>query len=234
MSGTQPQRLDAGGRIDRDQPLSFRFNGKTFQGYQGDTIASALLANGVGLVNRSFKYHRPRGIMSAGVEETNALLTASDGSGDVPAVRTTIRALQDGHEIRSPHGFPGVNFDLGRTTDLSHRLWPAGFYNKIFKWPNWHWYERAVRGMAGLGKLPDGEDPNRYFHHNLHCDLLIIGAGPVGLTLSLALSNLGVRCILLERNDAPSGLPKISAGTLVIAFRASEYGKPLATAMPAA
>ena len=136
MAQSQKNRLESGGRIDRDRPLSFTFNGRDLQGYQGDTIASALLANGVSTVNRSFKYHRPRGIMSAGVEETNALLTAFDGSGDVPVVRTTMRALIDGHRIKSPHGFPSVKFDLGRLVDFTHGLWPAGFYNKIFKWPN--------------------------------------------------------------------------------------------------
>ena len=148
------------------------------EGYVGDTIASALLANGIGTVNRSFKFHRPRGIMSAGVEETNALLTVFDGTGDVPVVRATLRALEDNHRIKSPIGFPSVNFDLGRALDFTHRLWPAGFYNKVFKWPNWHWYEGIVRRMAGLGKLPGGEDKTRYFHHNLHCDVLIVGAGP--------------------------------------------------------
>ena len=174
MTSPQKNRLATGGRIDRKKPLSFRFNGRKFQGYQGDTIASALLANGISTVNRSFKYHRPRGIMSAGVEETNALLTVFDGNGDVPVVRTTMRALTDGHEIKSPNGFPSVNFDLGRVLDFTHRFWMAGFYNKVFKWPNWHWYEGTVRRMAGLGHLPDGADHNKYFHHNLHFDVLIV------------------------------------------------------------
>ena len=141
MSHQQQNRLDSGGRIDRSKPLWFTFNGTKLQAYQGDTIASALLANGISTLNRSFKYHRPRGIMSAGVEETNALLTANDGNGDIPAVRTTVRALIDGHQIKSPGGFPSVNFDLGRVLDFTYRLWPAGFYNKVFKWP------KPVRAM---------------------------------------------------------------------------------------
>ena len=205
MAHPQKNRLTSGGRIDRSKPLSFTFNGKKLQGYRGDTIASALLANGISTVNRSFKYHRPRGIMSAGVEETNALLTASDGNGDVPVVRTTVRALIDDHQIKSPSGFPSVNFDLGRALDFTHRLWPAGFYNKVFKWPNWHWYEGVVRRMAGLGNLPGGEDGNRYFHHNLHCDVFIVGAGPAGLAAALSSVNSGARVLLVEQDHELGG-----------------------------
>ncbi|MCH9006371.1 MAG: (2Fe-2S)-binding protein, partial [Proteobacteria bacterium] len=205
MAQAQKNRLSSGGRIDRSKPLSFKFNGRKLQGYNGDTIASALLANGIGTVNRSFKYHRPRGIMSAGVEETNALLTVSDGNGDIPVVRTTLRALLDGHRIKSASGFPSVNFDLGRVLDFTHTLWPAGFYNKVFKWPSWHWYEGIVRRMAGLGNLPGGEDRNQYFHHNLHCDVLIVGAGPAGLAAALSCMNSGARVLLVEQDHELGG-----------------------------
>jgi len=201
----QKNRLASGGRIDRGKPLSFKFNGRELQGYQGDTIASALLANGISTLNRSFKYHRPRGVMSAGVEETNALLTVSDDHGDIPVVRTTVRALIDGQQIKSPGGFPSVNFDLGRLLDYTHKLWTAGFYNKIFKWPNWHWYEGGVRNMAGLGQVPVGVDGNKYFHHNLHCDLLIAGAGPTGLAAALSVTNSGARVLLVEQDHEPGG-----------------------------
>ena len=190
---SQPNRLSSGGRIDRGHPLSFSFNGKKLEGYQGDTIASALLANGISTVNRSFKYHRRRGIMSAGVEETNALLTAFDGTGDVPVVRSTVRALVNDHRLKSPSGFPSANFDFARVLDFTHGLWTAGFYNKLFKWPSWRWYEGAVRRMAGLGKVPGGEDANKYFHHNRHCDVLIVGAGPAGLAAALSSANSGAR-----------------------------------------
>ncbi len=205
MAPAQKNRLSSGGRIDRSKPLSFKFNGRKLQGYKGDTIASALLANGIGTVNRSFKYHRPRGIMSAGVEETNALLTVTDGNGDIPVVRTTVRALLDGQQIKSASGFPSVNFDLGRVLDFTHSLWPAGFYNKVFKWPSWHWYEGIVRRMAGLGNLPGGEDSNQYFHHNLHCDVLIVGAGPAGLAAALSCMNSGARVLLVEQDHELGG-----------------------------
>lgn len=201
----QQNRLSSGGRIDRNKPLWFTFNGNTLQGFQGDTIASALLANNIRTLNRSFKFHRRRGIMSAGVEETNALLTVSDGNGDIPAVRTTVRALLDKHQIKSPSGFPSVNFDLGSVLDLTHRLWPAGFYNKLFKWPNWQCYEGTFRRLAGLGKLPDGEDKNRYFHHNHHCDLMIIGAGPAGLAAALSTAHSGARVLLVEQDHELGG-----------------------------
>ncbi len=205
MAYPQKNRLTSGGRIDRSKPLSFKFNGKKLQGFHGDTIASALLANGISTVNRSFKYHRPRGIMSAGVEETNALLTAFDGNGDVPVVRTTVRALIDGHRIKSPNGFPSVNFDLGRVLDFTHQLWTAGFYNKVMKWPNWHWYEGVVRHMAGLGRLPGGEDGNKYFHHNLHCDVLIVGSGPAGLAAALSSAGSDARVLLVEQDRELGG-----------------------------
>ncbi len=205
MARTQTNRLDQGGRIDRNTPLSFEFNGKVLQGYQGDTIASALLANGISTINRSFKYHRPRGVISAGVEEAGALLTVSDNDGEAIVVRSTIRALTDGSQVKSQNCFPGINFDLGRIIDFTHKLWPAGFYNKTFKWPNWHWYETSIRRMAGLGKLPETADNNKYFHHNLHCDVLIVGAGPAGLAAALSAAASDARILIVEQDHEIGG-----------------------------
>ena len=154
----QPFRFADGGRIDRSKPLNFVFNGKKYTGYSGDTLASALLANGVRIVNRSFKFHRPRGILSAGVEESNALLGVDYGRGMMPVVRATQMPLLAGMRAESQNCFPSVNFDLLRVFDYTRPLWPAGFYNKVFKWPSWHYFEWAVRRAAGLGRLPEGED----------------------------------------------------------------------------
>ncbi len=200
MAQIQKNRLNQGGRIDRSKPLSFEFNGKKFQGYQGDTVASALLANGISTVSRSFKYHRPRGVISSGVEESGALLTVSEDNGDIPVVRSTLRSLAEGQKINSQNCFPSLNFDLGRMLDFTHRLWPAGFYNKTFKWPNWHWYETSIRRVAGLGKLPEGKDNNKYFHHNLHCDVLIVGAGPAGLAAALSAASNDARVVIVEQD----------------------------------
>lgn len=205
MESTQKYRLDRGGRIDRSRVLSFKFNGKAMQGHEGDTIASALMANGIDTVNRSFKYHRPRGIMSAGIEETNALLTLDEGHGDIPVTRTTVRPLKSGMHIKSPNGWPSVTFDFGRILDFTHNFWAAGFYNKIFKWPNWHWYEGIVRRMAGLGHLPTGLDSNKYYSHNLHCDVMIVGAGPAGLAKALSAAGSGARILLVEQDSELGG-----------------------------
>ncbi len=205
MAKRQKNRLAEGGCIDRSKPLAFEFNGRKLQGFAGDTIASALLANGISTVSRSFKYHRPRGVFSAGVEESGGLLTVTSGNGDIPIVRSTLTALAEGKIIRSQNCFPSVNFDLGRSLDFSHRLWSTGFYNKTFKWPHWRWYEATIRRLAGLGKLASGEDNTGYFHHNLHCDVLIVGAGPAGLAAALSAANSGARVVLAEQEHEVGG-----------------------------
>ena len=205
MSATQPFRLESGGSIDRDQPLPFTFNGKRYHGYAGDTLASALLANGVRVVGRSFKFHRPRGVLGAGAEECNALVTVGQGGLAEPNVRATLQPLYAGLRARSQNCWPGVNFDLGRTLDYLHFLWPAGFYNKTFIWPNWGWYEGFIRRMSGLGKLPIADDPDHYQHRNAHCDVLIVGAGPAGLSAALAAGERGARVILVEQDTSLGG-----------------------------
>ena len=205
MSAREMLRLAQGGRIDRTRPRSFTFNGRPLHGFAGDTLASALLANGVRVVARSFKYHRPRGILSAGIEEPNALLrVAIDGSA-TPMVRASMQPLLDGMIVTSENGFPSTGFDLGRLLDYTRALWPAGFYNKTFKWPNWRLYEGVVRRVAGLGTLPDGTDRTRYYSHNLHCDVLIVGGGVVGLAAALEASRAGVRVVLVEQDHEFGG-----------------------------
>jgi sarcosine oxidase, subunit alpha len=201
----QSRRLPAGGRIDRNIALPFQFNNKQYFGFSGDTLASALLANNVRLIARSVKFHRPRGILSAGVEEPNALVEVDVGSGRVPLVRATLQPLVSNLKARSSNAFPSVNWDLGRLIDFTRALWPAGFYNKTFKWPSWHWYEWLIRRVAGPGRLLDHDDPTRYFHHNLHCDVLVVGAGPAGLSAALAAADLGADVVIVEQDRALGG-----------------------------
>ena len=205
MTAPAPARLPTGGRINRDQELSFQFDGKTYTGYKGDTLASALLANGVKVVGRSFKYHRPRGIFTAGEEEPCALLELGDGDARIPTCRATMIPLTEGLVCRSQNCWPSVQFDAGRVIDFTHALWPAGFYNKTFKWPNWHTWENLVRKSAGLGRPLTGPDPDHYEKVNVHCDLLICGAGPAGLIAALAATRAGLRVILAEQATEPGG-----------------------------
>ncbi len=205
MSVVQSMRLGTGGRIDREKPLSFSFDGKQYNGFEGDTLASALLANGVRVVGRSFKYHRPRGLLAAGAEECNALVTVGRGALEEPNIRATMQPLYDGLEARSQNCWPGVKFDIGRSLDYLHFLWPAGFYNKTFIWPHWHWYEGVIRRLSGLGKLPPGDDPDHYVHHNAHCDVLVVGSGPAGLGAALAAGRSAARVIVIEQDSLVGG-----------------------------
>ncbi|MDR5904554.1 sarcosine oxidase subunit alpha family protein [Franzmannia qiaohouensis] len=205
----QVQRLAQGGRIDRSRPLGFTFNGQTYQGYHGDTLASALLANGVDIVNRSFKYSRPRGIVAAGAEEPNAVvqLGASEGA-QVPNVRATQQALYDGLVARSTNGWPSVQKDLmGLVGKVGGKLMPPGFYYKTFMAPAsmWMTYEKYIRKSAGLGRSPAEADPDIYDHFNRHCEVLVIGAGPAGLAAALAAARSGVRVILADEQEEMGG-----------------------------
>ena len=197
---TQPFRLASGGLIDRDQPLEFRFNGKRLHGYAGDTLASALLANGVRLVGRSFKYHRPRGIVCAGADEPNALVQLESGARTEPNVRATQIELHDGLVAASQNCWPSVEFDIGSVNNLLSRLLPAGFYYKTFMWPPslWMTYERLIRSAAGMGRAPDAPDPARYEHRHAHCDVLVAGGGPAGLAAALAAARSGARVVVAD------------------------------------
>ena len=172
--------------IDPTRLLGFTFNGRRYRGHPGDTLASALLANGVRLVGRSFKLHRPRGIFSAGIEEPNALVTLGDGANLEVNVRATETPLYDGLVARSQNCWPTLAFDVGAALGWFSRLLPAGFYHKTFRWPAWAWYEGWVRKAAGLGRLNGLADPDHYATRFHHCDVLIIGAGPAGLEAARA------------------------------------------------
>jgi sarcosine oxidase subunit alpha len=201
----QPFRLPKGGQVDRRQVLDFTFNGRHLQGYAGDSLAAALLANGIHHVARSFKYHRPRGIYSAGEEEPNALLEIGEGNRRTPNCRATLVPLRDGLAARSQLGWPSLRLDLGRALDFTHRLWPAGFYNKTFKWPSWHFWERTIRTMAGLGRAPDEVDPDLYEKVNAFCDLLVVGAGPAGLMAALVAGRAGLQVIVADQDERFGG-----------------------------
>jgi len=202
-------RTAVGGRIDRTQPLTFGFNRQHLTGCQGDTLASALLANGVHLVGRSFKYHRPRGILSAGSEEPNALVAIErDPERITPNQRATMQELYEGLQSSSQNHFPSLACDFGAVNDALSPLLPAGFYYKTFMWPRAFWrhvYEPAIRTAAGLGRAPSLPDPDRYIQRFAHCDVLVIGAGPAGLAAALAASTTGARVILCDEQAELGG-----------------------------
>lgn len=198
-------RLPQGGRINRARPVSFRFNGKPYQGFEGDTLASALLANGVSLTARSFKYHRPRGIIGQGVEEPGTLveLEGEAASGNNPA---TIVPLRDGLSARSVNCWPSPGFDLGGINQLFTRFIPAGFYYKTFKWPNWHLFEPSIRKAAGLAPAPAQPPAKGHFEaRHAHTDILIAGAGPAGLMAALIAGRSGARVFLADDGTEAGG-----------------------------
>lgn len=206
---SQVNRLAKGGRIDRSQALSFTFNGQTYQGFAGDSLAAALLANGVDIVGRSFKYSRPRGIVAAGSEEPNAVLQiGSTEAAQIPNVRATQQALYSGLVANSTNGWPSVNTDLmGILGKVGGGMMPPGFYYKTFMYPQnlWMTYEKYIRKAAGLGRSPTEVDPDIYDQLNQHCDVLIVGAGPAGLAAALAAGRSGARVILADEQEEFGG-----------------------------
>jgi sarcosine oxidase subunit alpha len=202
-------RLPAGGLIDRAQSLAFEFDGVRYAGQGGDTLASALLANGVHFVARSFKYHRPRGIFSAGVEEPNALVQLARGARTEPNVRATTAELFDGLVAASQNCWPSLAYDVGALNNAFSRLLPAGFYYKTFMWPPaprwWLKYEVIVRAAAGMGRAATAADPDRYEHQHAHCDVLIVGAGPAGLAAARAAASHGARVIVCDEGARLGG-----------------------------
>ncbi len=204
---SQSHRI-AGGQIDRGVALRFSFDGKSYTGHPGDTLASALLANGVRLMGRSFKYHRPRGPISAGSEEPNALVELRSGARQEPNTRATVAELFDGLEARSQNRWPSLAFDALAINDRLNSFFTAGFYYKTFMWPAAFWekvYEPIIRRAAGLGSLSRLEDPDEYDKGFLHCDLLVIGAGPAGLMAALTAGRAGARVILADEDFRMGG-----------------------------
>jgi sarcosine oxidase subunit alpha len=188
--------------------LKFRFDGKPYGGFHGDTLASALLANVVSLVSRSFKLHRPRGIVAAGAEEPNAIVQVGTGAATIPNLRATQVELYEGLEARSTKGWPNLRFDVAAVNNLLAPMFGAGFYYKTFMWPRslWQYYESFIRASAGLGTAPQEADPDRYEHRNAHCDVLVAGGGPAGLMAALVAARSGARVIIADEQNEFGGM----------------------------
>ena len=202
-------RVPGRGRVDTSRPVNFTFDGRSYRGAQGDTVASALLANGVHLMGRSFKYHRPRGAIAAGSEEPNALIGTRRGPGRFePNTRATVQEIWNGLETTSQNKFPSLKWDVGAVNDAAYMMFSAGFYYKTFMWPKSFWnkvYEPFIRAAAGLGVAPTEEDPDQYASRYLHCDLLIVGAGPAGLAAARAAVAEGLKIVIVDENAEPGG-----------------------------
>ena len=184
-----------------DKKISFTFDGKKYSGFKGDTLASALIRNGIFLVGRSFKYHRPRGFIGCGVDEPNAKVQLYDGNKTEPNALATEIELVEGLIAKSQNCWPSVSFDFGAINNLFNKFFPAGFYYKTFMWPKNFWYkiyEPIIRRAAGLGVAPLKPDPDRYEHKFEYCDVLVAGSGPSGLAGALAAAKNGARVILAE------------------------------------
>ena len=204
------RRLDKGGRIDRSHPLGFTWDGRERSGYAGDTLASALLASGDRILGRSFKYHRPRGLMSAGVEESGAIVTVGRGAKTDPNVRATTQELFEGLDAFGQNAWPSVRNDLGALNGLLSPFFAAGFYYKTFmglppfEWGRgtgmWMRYEKLIRKAAGMGRASREPDPDRYEHAHAFCDVLVVGSGPAGLAAASTAAEAGLDVLLVEQD----------------------------------
>ncbi|HXI66934.1 MAG TPA: 2Fe-2S iron-sulfur cluster-binding protein, partial [Steroidobacteraceae bacterium] len=188
----------SGAWIDRARPLTFAFNGRAYGGFDGDTLASALLAQDVRLIGRSFKLHRPRGVWSCGIEEPNAIVDVGAGARRTPNVRATLLPISEGLSAASVNCWPSVGVDVGALTGLFAPLLPAGFYYKTFKWPSWRLFEPAIRRLAGLGRAPTEPDPDHYEEISADVEVLVVGAGTAGLAAAAAAARAGARTLLLS------------------------------------
>jgi sarcosine oxidase subunit alpha len=195
----------AGAWIDRSRPLVFSFNGQPFTGFSGDTLASALLANDVRLIGRSFKLHRPRGVWSCGVEEPNAIVDVGEGARRTPNVRATVLPLVEGLAATSVNCWPRVGFDVGALTGTFAALLPAGFYYKTFMWPSWRLFEPAIRRLAGLGVAPTAPDPDHYEEVAAAAEVLVVGGGVAGLAAALGAAREGAHTLLVTSGTRTGG-----------------------------
>ena len=203
----QVNRITSEARIDTSRAINFFFNGKRYQGYLGDTLASALLANGVNVVGRSFKYSRPRGIVSHGAEEPNAIVQINSGKLTIPNLKATQVELYEGLEANSVNGWPNVEFDLMSVFGWFRRMMPPGFYYKTFMYPAKFWmlYEKFIRKAAGLGRTPVEFDPDSYDKLNQHTDVLVVGAGPSGMLAARQAARAGARVIIVDEQNEFGG-----------------------------
>ena len=217
MTG-KPYRLASGGsRIDRSKPLSFSFDGRSLSGFAGDTIASAVQASGQRVFGRSYKYHRPRGVIGLGSEEMNALIGVGVGARHEPNLRATQIELFNGMTAVTQNRWPSLNFDIGALNNKLSRFFPGGFYYKTFMWPRSFWkhvYEPVIRYAAGLGKAPEDRDPDTYEHMHIHADVVVVGGGIAGLTAAEAAAAGGVRVLLIDENPVLGGIADLTAGKI--------------------
>ena len=219
---TKFRRLGQGGTIDRSKTLNFKFNGKRLSGFAGDTLASALLANNQITIGRSFKYHRPRGILSAGIEETNALFTTGAKMGELPNAIGPMVELTSGLSAKSQNAWPSPTFDVMAINSLASPIFGAGFYYKTFMGPfkkSWMFYEPFIRRAAGLGKTTTAGDDTKHFTRNAFCDVLIVGSGPAGLSAALTAARSGLRVVLAEQDFVLGGQITSSADLALIKWR---------------
>lgn len=208
------RRLPQGGRVHRDSPIPFTWEGRAMHGFTGDTLASALLANGVRVVGRSYKYHRPRGIFGAGAEEPNAIVDLAWNSRHDPNARATQVELAPGMTAHGVNGWPNVRHDVYGVLDRLHRFLPAGFYYKTFMAPDWHHYEPAIRRLAGLGRLCETADPLNYETRYAHCDVLVVGGGPAGLSAARVAAAAGLHVMLVDERAGWGGSLRWRGGTI--------------------
>lgn len=222
-------RIPGAGRLTPAKTARFTFDGKAYTGLEGDTLASALLANGVHLVGRSFKYHRPRGFLSAGAEEPNALVNIErDAARKTPNVRATVQELYDGLKAESQNRWPSLAFDVGAVNDLASPFFSAGFYYKTFMWPKSAWknlYEPKIRAAAGLGVSPDQPDPDHYSSRFAHCDVLIVGGGAAGLAAAITAAETGASVVLCDEQAELGGALRYETGAHISYLHAWDWVK---------